>query len=287
MPRLLAVGHVTWDELDGPDVLGGAVSYATLAAVKLGWQAAAVTSAGSDFVATRDLPGVDVFVSRASRTTRFRNAYDDDGARTQSLVSRADDIDVSIVPDRWREPDALLLAPVAWEVPEGAARAFQAEVVGAIAQGWVRRVDRTGRVSPRSWENPEACLAGVHVLFLSETDVPEVDERGRELLRIVPIVLVTRGWRGVTLMSREGLHDVPALPRPERDPTGAGDVFAAAFLVRYHETGDPLEAAAFASCAASCVVEGVGTSAICDRGEVVRRIDERRRLLEEGEWDET
>ena len=42
MPRLLAVGHVTWDRMQGQQVLGGSVSYATLAARKLGWEAAAL-----------------------------------------------------------------------------------------------------------------------------------------------------------------------------------------------------------------------------------------------------
>jgi sugar/nucleoside kinase (ribokinase family) len=70
------------------------------------------------------------------------------------------------------------------------------------------------------------------------------------------------------------------------DPTGAGDVFAAAFLVRYQETNDPLEAAAFAACAASCAVEGVSVTSLGDRGEVVRRLALRDRLIEEGEWDE-
>jgi 1D-myo-inositol 3-kinase len=97
---------------------------------------------------------------------------------------------------------------------------------------------------------------------------------------------LTRGWRGLTLLTREGEYEVPSLPRPEADPTGAGDVFAAAFLVRYHDSGDPLGAAAFACCAASCAVEGVGTSTLGDRAEVERRLAERERLLEEGEWDE-
>jgi sugar/nucleoside kinase (ribokinase family) len=72
------------------------------------------------------------------------------------------------------------------------------------------------------------------------------------------------------------------------DPTGAGDVFAAAFLLHYHETEDPLAAAAFATCAASCVVEGVGTSTLGDLEEVRRRVTAREALLEEGEgeWDE-
>jgi sugar/nucleoside kinase (ribokinase family) len=70
------------------------------------------------------------------------------------------------------------------------------------------------------------------------------------------------------------------------DPTGAGDVFAAGFLVRYQETGDPLEAAAFGACAASCAVEGVGTTALGDRDEVQRRLVLRERMIETGDWDE-
>jgi len=102
----------------------------------------------------------------------------------------------------------------------------------------------------------------------------------------MPLVALTRGWRGLTLLTRDGVHDVPSLPRPEKDPTGAGDVFAAAFLVRYQESSDPLEAAAFAACAASCAVEGVGTTTLGDRAEVMRRMDLRTRMIEDGEWEE-
>ena len=63
----------------------------------------------------------------------------------------------------------------------------------------------------------------------------------------MPIVALTRGWQGLTLFTRDAVQDVAALPREEVDATGAGDVFAAAFLVRYHECQDVLEAAAFAS----------------------------------------
>jgi sugar/nucleoside kinase (ribokinase family) len=70
------------------------------------------------------------------------------------------------------------------------------------------------------------------------------------------------------------------------DPTGAGDVFATSFLIRYQETGDPSEAAVFACCAASCVVEGLAASTLGDRAEIARRIAMRERLIEDGEWEE-
>jgi len=286
MPRLLAVGHVTWDQREGVDVLGGAVTYGALTARALGWDAAVLTSAGPDFEPERDLPGVPVFLRRSSATTRFQNLYGPSQERHQVLSARADDVDLLPLPDEWRNPDVLLLGPVAAEVGAGYAHTFEAEVVGALAQGWLRQVDAQGNVSAREWESPGADLAGVHAVFVSQHDLARGAPPASSLLAYVPMVALTRGWEGLTLLTRTSIHEVPTLPRQEVDPTGAGDVFAAAFLVRYHESRDPLEAAAFGACAASCAVEGVGASSLGSREEVLRRLALRDRLIEEGEWDE-
>jgi sugar/nucleoside kinase (ribokinase family) len=285
VPRFLALGHVTWDRLADGQALGGAASYAAQAAHKLGCEAAVLTSAGPDFDPPRDLPGITVFRSLAPSTTRFQNVYQDDGTRRQVLPSRAGALDLAVLPDSWRDPDVLLLAPVAGEVGAQAATAFGAEVVGATAQGWLRQFAPDGTASARSWRDPAGDLAGVHAVFLSEHDLPP-GEIASALLRYVPIVVVTRGWAGLTLLTRDASYDVPSLPREEVDPTGAGDVFAASFLIRYSETSDLLEAAAFGACAASCAVEGVGASTLGDRAEVERRMVLRERLIDEGEWEE-
>lgn len=286
MPRLLALGHVSRDRRPGGDVLGGSVTYGALAARRLGWEAAILTSAGADFDPARELSGIPAFVRPAPATTRFVNEYDEDGARRQVVTARAEDVDLEPLSAAWRDPDALLLGPIAGELRGPLAPLLEAGAVGAIAQGWVRSIDEEGRVTPGEWPHPERDLLGVHVLFLSEHDLPQAEARARELLAVVPMVALTRGWRGLTLLTRQGEHDVPTLPRPEVDPTGAGDVFAAAFLVGYHETQDPLEAAAFAACAASCAVEGVGATTLGDREEVRRRLALRERMIETGDWEE-
>jgi len=286
MPRLLAMGHVTWDRIQGRQVLGGSVSYATLAARALGWEAAALTAAGPDFDPARDLPGVTAFVSRAEATTRFSNSYAADGTRTQTLSARAPDVVVADVPEEWLEPDVLLVGPVAGEVQGSPALSFRAGVVGANGQGWLRAFGPGGEVKPREWDRPEVSLAGVHALFLSEHDLPDAVRRSRDLLACVPMIALTRGWRGLALLTRDGIEEVSSLPRQEVDPTGAGDVFATAFLIRYQETGDPRQAAVFGACAASCVVEGLAATTLGDRAEIARRMEMRERLLEDGEWEE-
>jgi sugar/nucleoside kinase (ribokinase family) len=283
MPRLLSIGHVCHDRAPGGDVVGGSVSYGSLTAQRLGWEVGILTSAGPDFDPPRELPGVKVFLQASAATTRFVNEYAKDGTRTQTVTARADDIRYEALPAEWGAPDALLLGPLEGELKGVNATAFGASTVGAIAQGYVRAIDAQGRVSAREWEQPERDLLGVHVLFLSQHDLPDADAHAKQFLSLVPLVALTRGWRGLTLFTRTSVHDVPSLPRPEQDPTGAGDVFAAAFLVRYQETGDPLEASAFAACAASCAVEGVGATSLGDRAEVTRRMKLRDQMIEDGE----
>ena len=258
MPRLLAIGHVTWDRLQGQTVLGGSVTYATQLARKLGWEAAALTSAGPDFEPERDLPGVTTFLARGEATTRFVNNYGEGGARTQVLSARAADVALSLVPEEWRNPDVLLLGGVAAEIPGRAAEAFEAEVVGANAQGWVRAFGPGGEVTPCEWARPDESLAGVHALFLSEHDIPGALRRSRDFLTYVPMIAVTSGWRGLSLVTRDGVEQVPGFPRTEVDPTGAGDVFGVVLLLGLAHGLLPRDAAMLAADAAACVVEGPG-----------------------------
>jgi sugar/nucleoside kinase (ribokinase family) len=62
------------------------------------------------------------------------------------------------------------------------------------------------------------------------------------------------------------------IPAEEVDPTGAGDVFAAAFLSHYMETNDAWQAALFASAAASISLAAPGTAAIPSRRQVEERL---------------
>jgi 1D-myo-inositol 3-kinase len=267
-------------------VLGGSAAYATACAHKLGWESAMLTAAGADFEPQLLLPGVAVFGGVSPQTTRFINEYDEDGNRRQFLLARADDIALQYLPDEWRNPDVLLLCPVAGEIPAAFARGLSAEFVGATGQGWIRRFDSDGRVCHDKLFEPKTTLEGVHALFFSQADLCDAQKQVPDFLAQIPIVIITRGWEGATLYTHDAVFQISALPREEVDPTGAGDVFAAGFLVGYHEKRDVLEAAAWGACAASCVVEGVGLTALGDRTEVERRIRIRERLIEEGDWEE-
>ena len=61
---------------------------------------------------------------------------------------------------------------------------------------------------------------------------------------------------------------VPPRPAEPTDPTGAGDVFAAAFFIRYHETDDLWQSAYFANVVASMAIERSGPEGVPARDEV-------------------
>jgi sugar/nucleoside kinase (ribokinase family) len=52
------------------------------------------------------------------------------------------------------------------------------------------------------------------------------------------------------------------------DATGAGDIFAASFLVRLRQSGDPIAAARFASCLASQSITRRGLDSIPTPSEI-------------------
>ena len=84
----------------------------------------------------------------------------------------------------------------------------------------------------------------------------------------------TRGYRGADVHCRGERRQIDAFPANAVDVTGAGDVFAAAFLIRLGESDDVWDATRFAACAASFVVEAEGIEAMPTRDQIEARLRE-------------
>ena len=81
----------------------------------------------------------------------------------------------------------------------------------------------------------------------------------RSLLEISPLVALTLGADGCLVATRdEQTHIPPSHVEKVVDATGAGDAFAAAFLVEYIRTADPTAAARAANTLAGQVVGQMG-----------------------------
>ena len=268
-PAFLAVGHLTRDLTPQRPRLGGAAAYAALAARRLGYPSAVLTAAAPQEVESLRRLGVAVHSLPAEVSTSFENRYTP-GGRRQYLRDLAPPIPAEGLPQEWRRAPLVLLAPVAREVDPSIARLFAWALVAAAAQGWLRRWGEDGLVLPDPSGLPEEVLPLLRVLILSEEDAPEGRVEGW-MARVV-IGVLTQGERGGRLHWRGRWEDYPAFPARAMDLTGAGDVFAAAFLLRYAETGHPLEAARFASAAAALSVQAPGPEGVPWRQEVFHHL---------------
>jgi len=269
IPDFLVVGHICQDLLpSGGLSLGGSVSYAATTALQMGYRVGIVTSAGPEMDLKASLPGAEILCDRAAETTLFENIYHN-GQRTQILHRQANLLTSRQIPPAWRRAPMVYLGSIDREIDDSVFTCFEPGVrIGVMPQGFFREWDEHGRIHFAEWTPPESLLRRINLLVLSELDVPAPLEMARSWAEFIEIVVVTHAERGATVLQAGQARHYPARPARQVDLTGAGDVFAAAFLIRFKETGDAGLAAAFANAAASFSVEGPGVSGIPERARV-------------------
>ncbi len=266
----IAIGHITHDVVEHGYILGGPAFYSAITARNLGNKVGVITNFGKDFHEQDLLDGLEIRYRVCEQTTTFQNIYD--GHRKQIVSGVADPIGLEQIPEEWKDVPAVYICPVANEIRPELIRMFKSSLVGIGAQGWMRTWDEKGEVHPKRWENFKDILPYADVLFFSEEDIAGFGEGIiKDYIPIAKIVILTRGENGSTLFFGGERYNISAFPTNEVEPTGAGDVFGSAFLVKYKETGDPIKSAQFASVTASFVVEKKGSESIPILEQVLER----------------
>lgn len=258
----LLIGHICQDVTPEGPRLGGTVSFGALTVQALGLRVGVLTSASPEMEPLLSpLQSVPLVAIPSEQSTTYKNTYTPEG-RVQMLLGRARDLHWCDLPHRWRKPGIVHLAPVADEVDPGLAGCFDGALVGVTPQGWMRRWDRIGRVSFRSWANASRVLANTRALVLSIEDITGDEDLALYLAGQVNVLVVTRGRAGCTLFVQGQSAHIPALQVREVDPTGAGDIFAAAFFAHLKASGNPLASARFATALAGDSVTRSGLESI-------------------------
>ncbi len=284
-PTFLAIGHVTRDLLPDADFrLGGTVAFAALTAVRLGLSSAIVSRADEALCAQLPslLPDVALTIHPAPMTTTFENRYNA-GFRVQYLRARAPSLELADIPTAWLHAPLILLAPLAQEIPLALLQNLPRQpgsLLAATPQGWLRRWDTAGRVWPVAWQDATTLLPLLDILILSRDDLlpfansqpAAIDALLADWSSRVPLLVATEGSSGATLFEQGRPIHFPAYPATEIDPTGAGDVFAAAFLVHLHQHHEPHAAANFANCVASLAIEQPGINGIPTPQQIQTRL---------------
>lgn len=241
-----------------------------------------MTCADETLPLSEALPGIALAIRRVPVSTAFENSYAN-GFRVQFLRARAPELALVDIPPAWLGASVILLAPLAQEIPPFLIRNLPrrpGSLLAATPQGWLRRWDFDGRVWPTPWEAAEEILPLLDVLILSCDDLLPFAQNRRDTVNellsrwsmYVPLLIATDGPRGATLFERGTTTHFPAYPANEVDPTGAGDVFAAAFLVHLHQHRAPHAAMNFANCAASLSIEQPGISGIPTLEQIQQRL---------------
>ena len=273
---------------------GGDVSNVAIAAARLGAASGIATRLGADsfgdaLTALWAREGVDasaVARDQEAQTGLYFVRHGPEGhafeyRRAGSAAARMTPADLPL--EAIRAARCLHLSGISQAISETAAEAGFAAIEAARAAGVPVSYDPNLRLRlwplNRAREVIHAAMAKVDVALPGLDDARQLT--GRERPEAVcdfylglgaKVVALTLGAEGVMVATPETRASIPARKAKAVHATGAGDCFDGAFLTRWLETGDPQEAARFASAAASISVEGWGAVAPLPRRAAVEAL---------------
>lgn len=291
---LMGVGNPVYDLISTPRIttkqriLSGCSTNACLAAKRLGMGEVLLAGrVGTDFDARfrEEMKhyGIKTIVTETSdRTTGFSLKYDERGDRTLKVIADAGKISLRTIWSECQQTRYLLLGPVLYELDMNDLLDLLGASPGVIfldPQGLVRRLREDGSVEHFCDTNTfKKLVASVDFVKPNEleaeviTGLKDKVESARRLVEWgTRVAIVTLAEKGSVVCDKHGCYTIPAYRTDAVDPTGAGDVYAGAFLAEYSRCGDLAMSCLYASAAASIMVENVGPDFPVVDDEVRRR----------------
>jgi len=269
--QFVSVGHCCHDKLDDKFILGGSASYASFVAQQLKCKSSIITSFGPDFLFRSEFErfGIELKYIPSIHTTIFENTYLPQG-RVQYIHNTAAYISKDEINDSEMPADILLLCPIANEVDIDILDLYPNSLKGASIQGWLRSWGRDKKInsSIMDW----SLLAGLDIVIISQEDIEYSKQKLRHIIEAVSHVVLTDGMNGATVFIEKKEFKFPVFPVNEVEATGAGDVFATAYLYQFHKTSDVEKSCVFAHCAASFIVEGIGIRNLPTMEKIMDRV---------------
>jgi sugar/nucleoside kinase (ribokinase family) len=244
MTPLAVVGNLARDEIAGESPRAGGGPYHCARALRLLPERSKIVARSADQSLFPPLVALGVPVTRVPGTATSSFAFHYDGDVRIMTVTGLGDV--------WRPDSARLLDPGGWVHVAPLARSdFPAETLAAYArkgrrisfdgQGLVRP-ERTGPLVLDAAYDPDL-LRHVAILKLAEEEAAVL---GDLTALGVPEVVVTHGTRGCHVYANGRVEHVPAMGL-DVDPTGAGDMFSAAYMAARAAGQSPTAAARRAS----------------------------------------
>jgi sugar/nucleoside kinase (ribokinase family) len=290
---IAVVGHFAIDTILLPNrtsqfvVLGGAATYTSFSAKRLGVSTTVISKVGENFPEAYicwlkqegiDLSGVTKVIDE--QTTCFELRYNLDlSERSLILKSKAPPINTANLPDNLKAK-IIHVAPIANEVSYDVIECLK-EFSGVLSldpQGLLRSFDAAGNVTIAASLNKQVLsLIDIYKSSIDEIRVLTGKSDLKHAIKCihdfgVDVIIVTMGAKGAVISVEGALHNIAICPsRVIVDPTGAGDVFIGAFLTEYLREKEPVWCASVGAAAASLVIEGIGSTYFGKKEEVYQR----------------
>jgi sugar/nucleoside kinase (ribokinase family) len=291
---VLAFGNPVYDVISTPvlrrtdRVLSGCSTNACLALSKMGERSTLVGTVGEDFAdrLRQDLNHYKIgsYLFPSPQTGGFSLIYDHRGDRELSILGIANPIPG--IPNELGKPDFVLLGPILGEVSPELVRQIKENTYAQVLldpQGLLRQVDQGNVVHRLTTEFK--IIAGLSTIIKAnelETEVvtginprKHPEDAVQALHQYgAQIAVVTLAEAGSIIYDGSRIVNIPPYVTDAIDPTGAGDTYAAGFMLKYLETPEDLSAVGcFASAVASVMVENSGPDFPLTRSEADRRAD--------------
>ncbi|MEE0925871.1 MAG: PfkB family carbohydrate kinase [Methanobrevibacter sp.] len=280
MTKLLIIGPITKDVniYNGitESAVGGAVYYESFVFENLNIDHVILTTLNmEDWNLLNDFPNKDnVLAVIKDETLVFENEYLDDSQRIQKsnfanipiTLSNFKAVNIDI-----DDFDAVLINPlVLTDLDMDLIRYLKESNLPVFLslQGLLREKSEGGRVRQVKPAVLDEILAYVDVLFLDVYEARflysdlSIEDAARRLALMGPDeVVITQNKEG-SLIYRNGedkIYDIDPFPVKEKiSPTGAGDTYMAAYVIKHMEDGDVAECGDFASKVAALKLENEG-----------------------------
>ncbi len=278
--RILTFGNPVYDVISTPQIvrseriLSGCSTNACLAAAYLGEQPTLVGAVGEDFreqlEADLDERNIAYQLLPSKETGGFSLIYyDDQGNRHLTILGTADPLPNQLA--HLPECDIILVGPILGEVSAALVAWLRTQRSAPIVvdpQGLLRKtVD--GKITHEMSDDFVKVAAMATVVKANELETlvttginARQDPEGavKALHKFgCKIAVTTLAEAGSIIYDGKQMVVIPPFTTNAIDPTGAGDTYAAGFMVKYLETPDDLRGVGnFASSVASVMVENSG-----------------------------
>lgn len=293
---LLVIGTVAFDAIETPfgktdKIVGGAATYAGLAATYFYDKVKIVAVVGDDFPAAEikdfEKHGIDtegLQIKKGEKSFFWSGKYHNDMNSRDTLITELNvlaDFD-PIIPESYQDCEYLMLGNLTPQV--------QQTVIKRLAKRPKLIVmDTMNFWMDIAMDDLKETIKLVDVLTINDAEARQLSgeyslvKAARKILTMGPkYLIIKKGEHGALLFNEERIFSAPALPLADVfDPTGAGDTFAGGFIGYLAKVGtinfnNMKNALIYGSALASFCVEKFGTEKIKNltEKEIASRIQE-------------